>query len=335
MSKRQKLVFWIALALILFLFFIWLFGTAIPEIALEFSTGATVILVTGLLAGRAVTLVALRSNAIKNPTQLYVFLPLFILSGFLVIGFLLNAMIEKTTFFPFSVTILFLFLVTMAASSLFTIIREQYKAKVISAQAAMVQSKNELQLLQSRLSPHFLFNTLNNLYGLSLNEPGRVPPLLLKLSELLRYSVYEAKDMFVPLPDEVDYLKNYLEFEQLRLGERLQLRLNIDPSFDNTCKVPPLLLIVFVENAFKHSRNSRDRLIEIEIELVKRADKIVFSISNSFSGEAVNEKHPEKHSGFGLESVRKRLNLLYAGKHTLEIQKTESRHAVELRLDCQ
>ncbi|HYG04490.1 MAG TPA: histidine kinase [Chryseosolibacter sp.] len=335
MSKRNKLIAWIALTITIFVFFLWLFRMAVPGIALEFSIGITLILVTGLLAGRAATLVALRSNAIKNHSKVNAFLTLAILAGFLVIAFLLNAMIEKTTFFPFSVTVLFIFLVTMATASLFTIIREQHKAKVTSAQAAMVQSRNELQLLQSRLSPHFLFNTLNNLYGLSLTEATRVPPLLLKLSELLRYSVYDAKEMFVPVRDEIDYLKNYVEFEKLRLGDRLQLTADIESHFDADCKIPPLLLIVFVENAFKHARNTTDKHVVVDMHLRKRSDYIVFSISNSFSTEMVDQTSREKHSGFGLESVRKRLELLYAGRHSLEIQRTDSKYTVDLRLKCQ
>lgn len=334
MSKQQKIIFWILLTFSLFGFFRWLFGLAIPEIALEFSVGTTFILVSGLAVGRGGVLVALRSHAISNPAPVYVFLGLFIFAGLLLIAFLLNAMIEKTTLFSFAVTILFLFLVAAASAGLFTIMREQYKAKVTSAQAAMAQSKSELQLLQSQLSPHFLFNTLNNLYGLSLSEAERIPPLLLKLSALLRYSVYDAKDAFVPIQYEVDYLKNYVEFEQLRLGERLQLKMEIDAQFDPDCKIPPLLLVVFVENAFKHSRNTKDKQVVIDIQLRKRDHYIVFLISNSTSAEQVHGKHPDKHSGFGLESVRKRLGLLYAGKHTLEIRRTDNNYAVELTLDC-
>ena len=335
MTKRQKVIFWAGLMLLIFAFFRWLFGIALPEIAIEFSLGTTFIIVSGFMAGRAVMLLAISVNGIKNWGRSVTVLTIFIMVGFIAIAFLLNAMIEKTMLFPFAITVLLFFLVNASFSALITIIRHRYKSRITSAQAAAAQSKSELQLLQSQLSPHFLFNTLNNLYGLSLTEPERVPALMLKLSELLRYSVYDVKDVFVPLQYEADYIRNYVEFESLRLGDRLSLNLELDPVFDVECKIPPLLLIVFVENAFKHSRTTGSGAIKINISLRKNGNKIVFSARNSISTTLTARDYPERHSGFGLDSVRKRLDLLYAGRHTLEIDMTEADYAVQLKLDCQ
>jgi LytS/YehU family sensor histidine kinase len=335
MLFRHKGLFWLSLTLLLFGFFRWLFGLALPGAALEFALGTTLILSSALFLGNIVTKLAIRTNTIRNVPKTISLTIAFVLVGFVCIAFLLNAMIEKTTLFPFAVTVMLLFLVTAAAGSLATIIRHQYKTKILSAQAATAQSKSELQLLQSQLSPHFLFNTLNNLYGLSMSEPHRLPPLLLKLSELLRYSVYDVKEIFVPLHHEVDYIRNYIEFERLRLGERLKLDVEFEAPADAACTIPPLMLIVFVENAFKHSRTTGNDAISIELKLRKRENQIVFFIRNSTAVKARNEQHPDKHSGFGLDSVRKRLNLLYAGKHTLKIEKTETDHSVYLELQCQ
>ena len=334
MSKQQKIAFWVCLSLAIFALFRWLFGMAIPEASLEFSIGAAATIMSGLLAGRGVMLVALQNNAIKHPARINGFLVLVILTGFLAIAYLLNAMIEETTLFPFALTVLLLFLINMATASLFTLIRSQYKAKVISAQAAMAQSKSELELLQSRLSPHFLFNTLNNLYGLSLNEPQRVPPLLLKLSGLLRYSVYDAKELFVPVREEIEYLRNYVDFERLRLGDRLKLQMDLHDEFHDICRIPPLLLIVFVENAFKHSRNTKDQYISIDITLGRKSGYLIFSVRNSCAVDK-NVGTAEKNSGFGLQSVKKRLDLLYRGKHRLVTHQSDSEYAVELTLECQ
>src|SRR6478752_7781414 len=145
------------------------------------------------------------------------------------------------------------------------------------------QSKSELQLLQSQLSPHFLFNTLNNLYGLSITQHEKVPPLLLKLSELLRYSVYEAKELFVPLKSEVEYINNYIEFEKIRMGDRLQLVTEIESIQSESLKIAPMLLIVFIENAFKHSKNSTDKKILIDIALKTWNNSVLFSVKNSHS----------------------------------------------------
>jgi sensor histidine kinase YesM len=333
MTTRQQTFFWIALAALIFAFFRWLFGIAVPEIALEFSLGITVVLTSGLVSGRAATKAALKTNTLKNPGKALLLISCFVILAFVFIAFLLNAMIANTTFLPFAVTVLLLFLVAAGVAAVVTIVRYQNKLKVQSAQAAMAQSESELQLLQSRLSPHFLFNTLNNLYGLSLNDPQKVPPLLLKLSELLRYSVYDAKDIFVPLQYEVDYIKNYIEFEKLRLGDRLRLKLEMDSHIDPTCNVPPLLLVVFVENAFKHSRNTADEKIWIEIALGRKGNSIVFSVRNSWAAETVGAS--KGNSGFGLDSVQKRLDLLYAGKHDLQIDRTNNEYIVNLILECQ
>ncbi|HEY9004755.1 MAG TPA: histidine kinase [Ohtaekwangia sp.] len=333
MTRNQQYFFWLASSAVIFTSFRWLFGIALPEIALPFSVGITIILVSGALTGRYFVKVAEKTDSLVAPGRLMVALSLFIVIGFVLIAFLLNSMIGETTLFPFAVTVLLLFLVAGATGSLVTVTRFQNRLKLRSAEAAVAQSKSELQLLQSQLSPHFLFNTLNNLYGLSLHKPESLPPLLLKLSELLRYSVYDAKDIFVPLQHEVDYIKNYIDFEKLRLGERLNLKVVIDDRFDDNYKIPPLLLVVFIENAFKHSRTTADQMVTIDISLSRKENSILFEVENSYIESS--EQFQKKNSGFGLESVKKRLGLLYAGKHDLHVSKKLNKYTVTLRIDCQ
>jgi sensor histidine kinase YesM len=335
MRNWQRNIFWILLTALIFAFFRWLFGIAIPELAPAFSIGITVILVSALIIGRSVTLLWLKTSSPRNLGGAMILLSIFIVVSFFGIAFLLNAMIERTTLFPFAVTCLFIFLATTATGALTTTLRHQYKVKVMSAQAAVAQSKSELQLLQSQLSPHFLFNTLNNLYGLSLIEPVKVPPLLLKLSELLRYSVYDVKEIFVPLQDEVDYIRNYIDFERLRLGGRLSLHVDIEHQFDPKWIIPPMLLVVFVENAFKHARHVSGEQVTIDLRLHRKENYIVFSLRNSVASPSPDGHVSGKHSGFGLDSVRKRLNLLYFGRHQLEIKKLEKDFVVELTLPCE
>ncbi|SKC09461.1 sensor histidine kinase [Dyadobacter psychrophilus] len=200
------------------------------------------------------------------------------------------------------------------------------------ARAAAEHNKSELHLLQSQLSPHFLFNTLNNLYGLSLTQHERIPPLLLKLSDLLRYSVYEANEVFVPLKDELIYIHNYIEFEKIRIGDRLILTTNFEEITSPDLKIAPMLLIVFIENAFKHSKNTADEKIYISIELKTWENLILFSIKNSHDKREKEISVVEKHSGFGLASVNKRLELLYPNEHELTIKNEETVYQVVLRL---
>jgi sensor histidine kinase YesM len=193
------------------------------------------------------------------------------------------------------------------------------------------QKKSEFNLLQSQLSPHFLFNVLNNLYGISIEDHQRIPPLLLKLSNLLRYSVYGAKKRFVPLKEELEYIKNYIEFEQIRISDRLQLQTNIEEINTPQIKIAPLVLIVFVENAFKHAKNTLTKKIDICISLKIEGNFIRFSISNSYHHEKGDSVMLED-SGLGLENTIKRLMLLYGSDYKLEQSVEKDQYRVELLL---
>lgn len=202
--------------------------------------------------------------------------------------------------------------------------------KLRASESMALVSRSELQLLQSQLSPHFLFNTLNNLYGLSLVKDDKLPGLLLKLSELLRHSVYQGSSTFVPLNEEINYIRNYIEFEKIRLEDRLLLSVNLEGSASLT--IAPMLLIVFVENAFKHSKNTADQSIKIDINLKVWEDRILFSVFNSFDSAQVNQNTLNKNSGLGLENAKRRLELLYPGTHELSIEETADTYKVLLQL---
>lgn len=221
---------------------------------------------------------------------------------------------------------------SVATGTLIKLVRIIGADKLKAAETLAAQSKSELHLLQSQLSPHFLFNTLNNLYGLSITQHERIPPLLLKLSDLLRYSVYEANALFVPLKDELVYIDNYIEFEKIRLGERLVLTTNLEQINDPNIKIAPMLLIVFIENAFKHSKNTADAHIYIHMELKIWQNLILFSIKNSHKKQKEEERIMDKNSGFGLASVNKRLELLYPNEHELTVENQDTDYHVVLRL---
>lgn len=205
------------------------------------------------------------------------------------------------------------------------------QAPLRHARSAEAKSKMELHMLQSQLSPHFLFNTLNNLYGLSITRYEKVPPLLLKLSELLRYSVYEAKEIYVPLMDEMAYINNYIEFEKIRMDDRLDLDTDFEKITDQNIKIAPMLLIVFIENAFKHSKNTVEKKVSIFISLKTWNNHILFTVQNSHDNTQPNSMN-EKHSGLGMPNVYKRLELLYQGEHELNILDENNTYSVNLQL---
>lgn len=218
---------------------------------------------------------------------------------------------------------------SLAIGILAKIVRSLSEKELNEARNLAAQSESELKLLQSQLSPHFLFNTLNNMYGLSITQHEKIPPLLLRLSDLLRHSVYGSNEMFVPLKSEIEYITNYIEFEKIRLSDRLILKTNIEVPSNEEVEIAPMLLIVFVENAFKHSKNTADSKIFVEISLKTWNNLVLFSVKNSHSKQ---EKKFDRNSGFGLGNVRKRLELLYPGEYRLDIEEDEHWHSVMLQV---
>jgi LytS/YehU family sensor histidine kinase len=227
--------------------------------------------------------------------------------------------------FPFTV-------MSLTLGVIIKLVRTSIQNQLVEAKAVAEQSQSELHFLQSQLSPHFLFNTLNNMYGLSLTQHEKIPGLLLKLSDLLRYSVYDAKELYVPLKNEVAYIKDYIDFEKIRIGDKLELNISLEEPINPSVKIAPLLLIVFIENAFKHSKNTTEQKIYISITLKTWANSILFSVTNSSDGNANKNTLLKDNSGFGLENVMKRLELLYKDKHDLKIEDENGHYTVMLQL---
>jgi len=188
----------------------------------------------------------------------------------------------------------------------------------------------ELKLLKAQLNPHFLFNTLNNLYGLSVVKSEKLPGLMLKLSDLLRYSLYETKDTEVSLQKEITYLENYIALEKIRLED--QTDIEFEKSGDlNSKSIAPMLLIVFVENAFKHLGDLKNGKSYVKVKLKIDKDKLIFECENTFDKNYTNP--PEKpNGGIGLKNVRKRLELLYSKNYQLIESHNNTSYNVILKL---
>ena len=294
------------------------------------ATAATGCLLVGVFIGRYFATIWTSSGKAISTAVLAILAGLLFIS--VVLLFSNSADLVDDEVFRLLVNWVSFVVMSVSTGMLIKLVRTISADKLKQAENAAAQSKSELHLLQSQLSPHFLFNTLNNLYGLSITQHERIPPLLLKLSDLLRYSVYEANEIFVPLKDELVYIDNYIEFEKIRLGDRLVLTTNIENVDNKEIKIAPMLLIVFIENAFKHSKNTADTNIYINIDLKIWENLILFSIKNSHKKQKEEDRIMDKHSGFGLTSVNKRLELLYPGEHELTVQNEETVYNVVLRL---
>lgn len=295
------------------------------------ATGTVLLFYFGLYIGVTISQTNYRNSTTVFPKNTV----LLTLSVFSALFLLLSFLIKKSHHNPgdISLPIIIIFVLLILAitagfgSNMFSTIT---KNKIRISETAALGSKSELQLLQSQLSPHFLFNTLNNLYGLSLVKDDKLPGLLLKLSDLLRHSVYQSSDTFVPLNAELDYIKNYIEFEKIRLEDRLFLTVNLEESVKAT--IAPMLLIVFVENAFKHSKNTTEQQIKIDINLKIWENNILFSIFNTFDHTQTQNNALNKNSGLGLENVKRRLELLYSDKYELSLEEKSNTYKVLLQL---
>jgi two-component system, LytTR family, sensor kinase len=183
----------------------------------------------------------------------------------------------------------------------------------------------ELDLLKGQINPHFLFNTLNNIYGLHVDKSGQVAQLILRLADLMRYSTTIARLPSVPLEQEIRYLDNYLQLEKVRFEADACIRL-VQQGEMSSRTIAPLLLLPFVENAFKHGASRQSRNIRVEITAALQGEDLYFEVINSkplFTENKVSTRT-------GLENVRQRLQLLYPGRHELNIYEEAERYTVNL-----
>jgi len=192
-----------------------------------------------------------------------------------------------------------------------------------------LMKESEIQFLKSQINPHFLFNNLNNIYAYAIENSPKTPSIILELSAVLRYMLYECNTNFVALTTEIQHLENYIALNKLQIENRG--RIGFTKNIDNLCfSIPPLILIVFVENAFKHSAGSQTANIDVEISVqVSEEGKLTFLCKNNYSK---HYQSPGLAKGIGLENVRKRLNLQYPAEHTLDIEDNGNIFMVKLMM---
>ncbi|HHP7242551.1 MAG TPA: sensor histidine kinase [Cyclobacteriaceae bacterium] len=203
-----------------------------------------------------------------------------------------------------------------------------HKQREVEALKSTIQ-ESELQFLKSQINPHFLFNNLNNLYSYAVENSPKTPTIILELSAVLRYMLYECKEKYVLLTKEVEQLKNFTQLYQLQIEERGKVNFKSDIKNPN-CRIAPLILIIFIENAFKHSQAGQAENIYIDVDVNLSGDgHLSFYCENNYKPIS----RPEDQKGIGLENVKKRLQLLYPDAHKLEITESENQFKVHLSMD--
>lgn len=188
------------------------------------------------------------------------------------------------------------------------------------------KAKAELTLLKSQINPHFFFNTLNNLYGLVVEKSEQAPEVVLKLSDMMRYTIYEGKEDVVLLKDEINYLENYIELHKIRYQKNVEILFTHEVQED--LKVAPLLFINLLENAFKHGVAEIRENAFIHLSMQSQGKQLFFTIENNFDETRLNHK-----KGIGLENLKKRLDYLYPNRHQLTVEEKVSTFKVQLNLE--
>lgn len=195
----------------------------------------------------------------------------------------------------------------------------------------LIQQKTqaEMKLLKSQIHPHFLFNTLNNLYSYVLDQSPKAPEIVLKLSELLRFMVYESTKAFISLSDEITLIRHYLDLEHLRYGDRLDISFSVQGDIHNK-KITPLLFLPLIENAFKHGVSDQIDQCWISIDIHVTDDWLFLKIINSKDSDQAGKV--TDYGGVGIENVKKRLELIYQEKYTLDIINANDVFIVDLKV---
>jgi two-component system sensor histidine kinase AlgZ len=229
-------------------------------------------------------------------------------------GFVLIFFKEYDSFFSFGLLFFFSFLFYLAVSDIRSLIRLKHE-----------KSKTELLHLQSQVNPHFFFNMLNNLYGLVEQNPKKAQSVILGLSDMMRYSIYDGQKEWVTLEQEVTYLKNHIELHKMRYHKKVHTQFHVEIDEEHTI-VMPLLFIILLENAFKHGVEKLRADAFVSVSLISEGKSICFEVENNF------DLTDESIVGIGLENLRRRLDLVYPRKYKLTVSVSENVYRTQLML---
>lgn len=186
----------------------------------------------------------------------------------------------------------------------------------------------QISSLKSQINPHFLFNTLNNIYATAIDVSPRTADMVDKLSEMMRYTMKESQNDFVPLEDEINYLNNFIELQKLRLESKIEFDYSVEGDFAEL-QIAPMLLIPFVENAFKHGVNSEQNS-NIRINIKTNESELHFLVTNN---KVITQSNASEHNGLGIENTKHRLSLIYPSRHLLTIKETDNDFSVSLHIN--
>jgi two-component system, LytTR family, sensor kinase len=225
-------------------------------------------------------------------------------------------------------------LVTIAFSMGFSLIIEHRRKEALYKEKETINLRSELRFLHSQISPHFLFNVLNSLTALARKKSDLLEPSLLKLSELMRYTIYETDQAYISLEHEVDYIESYVDLQQLRFDEHFRLHINIEKTGLPQQRIAPMLLMPLIENAFKFSSQMVESpYIELDLRLVE-SSRLVLTLVNSYSNDQKQENLGVSNAnGLGLSNLQRRLELIYPQRFKFTTQRRNHEFIVNLEIE--
>jgi LytS/YehU family sensor histidine kinase len=220
----------------------------------------------------------------------------------------------------------------MAAASIFVffkILKDQLIIEKRALQLEKEKAETELKLLKSQLNPHFLFNTLNNIYSLSFTSSPATSQSIARLGDILDHILYRCNGQYVPLKAEIALVNNYIELEKLRYDERLTV--NFKTAVEHHAEIAPLILLSLVENAFKHGASDDTGAPVIDIDLLTSDENVIFKVSNTVASQ---NSAPDRVSNerIGLNNLRRQLDLVYGNNYALDVTREDRRFTVQLTL---
>lgn len=267
---------------------------------------------------------------------LFTFVPVFLVLTYLeLLGkqYLMDGFTYKDTWMYSVRFVLNVFVSTFFVTAfvgLIKFVEDYFELEARSRELENRQLSSELRFLKAQVNPHFLFNTLNNLYYLAVNQSDQTPEVIAKLSGMMRYMIHESNTENVLLSKEVEYMENYLDLEKLRLNEEVPITFEVEGNVSGA-RITPLILMAFLENAFKHGIGNNGGNSWITVSLKVSEGSLSYKVANSILQN--NEKTVREASGLGLANVRRRLDLSYPGNYELDVTEDEERYRVHLTIN--
>jgi sensor histidine kinase YesM len=212
---------------------------------------------------------------------------------------------------------------------LIKLLKYWYEQQNSAIQLLKEKTEAELAMLKGQINPHFLFNTLNNIYSLALKKSELTADAVVKLSEMLDYLLYECNAEMVDIKKEIKLIQNYIYLQKIRYGGRLDVQFKAENIIDQ--KIPPMIILPFIENSFKHGAGNQSNKVWIKINIIVESKGLEFNIVNSKSSQKKADRKPSP-GGIGLENVKKRLRLLYLNEYSLEIEDLSDTFSVKLSI---